>query len=96
MEGESGGSFWFSVSLAGDGAHCGNRWSVNSQVAQRAGHVRVYHNGLDWVQLGADIDGAKRTAINLTRRFSLWMDRRWRGTCAMIPTMCACSYVCIW
>jgi hypothetical protein len=59
MEGEAEGNlFGYSVSLAGDGAIVAIGGQSNSQVAQRAGHVRVLrYNGLDWVQLGADIDG---------------------------------------
>lgn len=59
MEGEAEGNlFGYSVSLAGDGAIVAIGGQFNSQVAQRAGHVRVLqYNGVDWVQLGADIDG---------------------------------------
>jgi hypothetical protein len=59
MEGEAAGNlFGYAVSLAGDGAIVAIGGQFNSQVAQRAGHVRVLqYNGIDWVQLGADIDG---------------------------------------
>jgi hypothetical protein len=59
IEGEGVGNlFGYSVSLAGDGTIVAIGGQLNSQVAQRAGHVRVLqYNGTDWVQLGADIDG---------------------------------------
>ncbi len=60
LDGEAAGDlFGASVSLSDDGSRVAIGAYNNSEIAFRAGHARVYqYNGVSWVQLGNDIDGA--------------------------------------